>query len=379
VPPRDDTKRADAERLRYARDKDAVRSESFANDTGRKDTSGRRAGYEPEGRNVFQGGIEYAPKRGLRYVLGYRRLGLLGDDALSTQLGFQNEPSGDVEYTRDFALFGAFERRLQISVRGFSDFTPERRIAGTDVDERRTGGEARTRLDLLRDLDGHSAQLTAGASWRESRTDRDGERVARRGITLVDVGALYLRSRDGTPSAARVEIEPLVTSGYDDDTGRWFARPSLDLRYHRFVGDFLQWDVRGRGATASGGTPDVELPSFGGDTSVRGYRPDAGLGRTAWALQNELWLPLRIGLGLPSGWQPFLRRNVAVAVLGDIGGLHGARDDFSGIKGGAGLGLRVVWQDHLTFRLDWAHTLGGRDHGRGGSGVYFTVTTRQSL
>ena len=125
--------------------------------------------------------------------------------------------------------------------------------------------------------------------------------------------------------------------------------------------------------------PQVELPTFGGDASVRGYKVDAGLARTVWAVQNEAWFPVRLDLGLPGALSSFLRRNVAVAVFGDVGGLVDSEDSFKGVKAGAGVGLRLVWQDFLTLRLDWAHAIGDQDRAPREGAVYFTVTTRRGF
>jgi hemolysin activation/secretion protein len=156
-------------------------------------------------------------------------------------------------------------------------------------------------------------------------------------------------------------------------------RAAIDARSHQFLGAFTQWESRLRAVTAAGSIPDVELPSFGGDGSVRGYRPDAGLALTVWALQNEVWFPVRLGLGLPEGIDTILRRNVAVAVFGDVGGLHESRDSFSGVKGSAGIGLRLVWQDFLTIRLDYAHAIGDQSRTKSSGLFYFTVTTRPTF
>ena len=269
----------------------------------------------------------------MRVVGGYTRVGLMGNDALSGQIGYQDQVSGDVQYSRDFVAFGALGRRLQVSLRGFSDFTPDRRLSsGSNNEERRTGGEARGTLDLWRDRDGHWGQLEVGASWRESKTEHDGHTVDRTDITLLDIGLHYVKSWDGTPSSGRLEVDPLLTLGYANAE---YAKPAIDARYHQFVGEFIQWEARANAITTIGGdVPQVELPTFGGDASVRGYKVDAGLARTVWAVQNEAWFPVRLDLGLPGALSSFLRRNVAVAVFGDVGGLVDSEDSFKRREGG---------------------------------------------
>lgn len=364
--------------LRYDRGADIVRAETFAHVFSRRDTAAGRAGDEPDHPNQFRLGVEYTAGRPARFTAGYTRVGLAGNDALSGQFGYQDQASGDLQYSRDWVAFGALGRRLQLSVRGFSDFTPDRRLSsGSDSDERRTGGEARGTLDLWRDLDGHWGQLEVGTSWRQSKTEHDGHTVDRTDITLLDVGLHYVKSWDGTPASGRLEVDPLLTLGYANAE---YAKPAIDARYHQFVGAFIQWEARATGITTIGGdVPQVELPSFGGDGSVRGFKADAGLARTVWAVQNEAWFPVRLDLGLPSAVSAFLRRNAAVAVFGDVGGLHDSQDSFSGVKAGAGVGLRLVWQDYLTLRLDWAHAVGDQERAPQGGAVYFTVTTRRGF
>ena len=226
-------------------------------------------------------------------------------------------------------------------------------------------------------VDGHWGQLEVGASWRESKTEHDGHTVDRTDITLLDIGLHYVKSWDGTPSSGRLEVDPLLTLGYANAE---YAKPAIDARYHQFVGEFIQWEARANAITTIGGdVPQVELPTFGGDASVRGYKVDAGLARTVWAVQNEAWFPVRLDLGLPGALSSFLRRNVAVAVFGDVGGLVDSEDSFKGVKAGAGVGLRLVWQDFLTLRLDWAHAIGDQDRAPREGAVYFTVTTRRGF
>jgi hypothetical protein len=364
--------------LVFDRGKDTVRPQTFAHETSRRDTDARRPAYEPDHPNQFRLGVEYSAGRPARVVGGYTRVGLLGNDALSGQIGYQDQVSGDVQYSQDFVAFGALGRRLQVSLRGFSDFTPDRRLSsGSNNDERRTGGEARGTLDLWRDLDGHWAQLEVGASWRESKTEHDGHTIDRTDITLFDIGLHYVKSWDGTPASGRLEVDPLLTLGYANAE---YAKPAIDAHYHQFVGEFIQWEARANAITTIGGdVPQVELPTFGGEASVRGYRVDAGLARTVWAVQNEAWFPVRLDLRLPGALSSFLRRNVAVAVFGDVGGLVDSQDSFKGVKGGAGVGLRLVWQDFLTLRLDWAHAIGDQDRAPRDGAVYFTVTTRRGF
>jgi hypothetical protein len=323
--------------------------------------------------------VEYAPKQPLRYYASYTRAGLGGPNSLSGEVGWQDEPFGEASFTRDFFLFGTLEKRLQLSVRGFSDYQAERLLAGTEVDERRNGGEASANLDLLRDGNGHWLRLDLAGGYREVIVDRFGQRVESGGLATADLGFLYLYHWDGTPGSARLELQPNVRLGYANDGGNYYATPSLTATYHRFISSFNQWECHASGLWSSSETPLTELPSFGGETSVRGYRADAGTGRATWAIQNEFWFPLRYRFGLPESMDKIIRRNFAIAPFFDIGGIHDSTDGFSGVKLGAGVGLRFIYNDSMTLRLDWANAIDESDRKRGGSMFYFSVSTRQIL
>ena len=48
-----------------------------------------------------------------------------------------------------------------------------------------------------------------------------------------------------------------------------------------------------------------------------------------------------------------LRRNVRMALFTDVGGVRETVGDFSGLKAGPGLGVRVI-QGPAVIKLDWA-------------------------
>jgi hemolysin activation/secretion protein len=275
-------------------------------------------------------------------------------------------------------FFNSLQRRLQLTIVGFSDFEPDRLLAGQEVDERRTGGSIEASVDLLRDLQGHWLRFDLVGSFRRSSLEQKKDTFQHENLSTLDVGLLHFKRWEGTPGSARLDFQPTVRLGYGNQEGVWFFKPSFQGTYHRFISAFLQWECNAAFTWASADTPSVELPSLGGESSVRGYRKDAGVGRISWAVQNELWIPVRIRLGLPEEWDKIVRRNLAVAAFADLGGVHQSIDGFSGVKAGVGLGLRFVYGD-LTLRLDWAHALDEPNHQRGGSMFYFTVTAFQGL
>lgn len=368
------------EDLKYERSRNYALPASFEKTASREDERFTDISYRPDLPNYLRLGVEYSPRQDFRYLLAYTRTGLTGPDAVLAEVGFQEQIIGRAAYSRDFLLFDSLQRRLQLRIAGFSDFEPDRFLAGEEVDERRTGGSIEASIDLLRNLQGLELRLDLVGSFLRSSLEQQKHTFEHENLSTVDLGLLHLKRWDGTPGSARIEFQPLVRLGYGDQEGVWYFKPSLRATYHRFVSSFLQWECNAGFAWASEDTPSVELPSFGGESSVRGYRKDAGVGRVSWAVQNELWVPVRfpLGLPLPEEFDKIVRRNLAVAAFFDLGGIHQSTDGFSGVKTGGGMGLRFVCGD-LTLRLDWAHAIDETDRRRGGSMVYFTVTALQGL
>ena len=197
-------------------------------------------------------------------------------------------------------------------------------------------------------------------------------------ITLLDIGLHYVKSWDGTPASGRLEVDPLLTLGYANAE---YAKPAIDARYHQFVGEFIQWEARANAITTIGGdVPQVELPSFGGDgigARLQGRRR-AGADGVGGAERGLVPGPARSGparraeqLSSSQRGRRRLRRRRRARTT--------RRIRSSGVKAGAGVGLRLVWQDFLTLRLDWAHAIGDQDRAPREGAVYFTVTTRRGF
>jgi hypothetical protein len=355
---------------------------SFETESSRRAEALRKLTYEPDFPNFFRVGTEYSPKQPQRYFAAYTRNGLTGGpNSISGQVGWQDGAFGDLTYTRDFFLFDSLNRRLQLSAGGFSDYQPQRLLAGKEIDQRRNGGEASANLDLFRDWHQHWLRLDLAASFQEVTLHQSETRFDSERLSTADLGLVYLYHWNGTPGSARMEILPRVRLGYAQDAGDAFIRPSVEITYHRFLGSFAQWECSAQAAWASSGTPMIEWPTLGGESSVRGYRFTAGTGRSTWSVQNELWIPifLRQRIGLPDAIDRMVRRNLSLAAFIDVGGVGQTDDSFSGTKAGAGLGVRFVYNDLLTIRLDWAHALGEAEQTRGGGMFYLSVTTRRGF
>ena len=120
-------------------------------------------------------------------------------------------------------------------------------------------------------------------------------------------------------------------------------------------------------------TPVVELPSFGGVDTVRGFRTDDALGTRMWSLRNELWIPLPIRPG-SAGVLEYLRQHFQVAGLVDTGGIYRTVSGNSGERAGVGAGLRVNVARRLWLKLVYAYGLGETQQ-RPRNRFYFSVDT----
>jgi hemolysin activation/secretion protein len=201
----------------------------------------------------------------------------------------------------------------------------------------------------------------------------------RQTLTTLDLRLNYFILRDGTKFSPRFQLQPDLTLGYSTSNDVTYARFSLVANYHQLIpSTWLEWDHSASLNVATLGTPTVELPEFGGESCVRGFRADATQGRLVWSLQNEVWIPFRVDTGLPDQIDTIIRRNLYLAPFIDVGGVHEATADLEGIKSGAGLGLRATYQS-FTFRLDWAHSLTQVANKYGGNTFYFSVSCRPSF
>lgn len=378
----------DADALVVTENADLVQPNSNANAAG-SDTSqhsGSSASKKPlpaasEHRHRLDLSAEYQAGKPLLATLEFSRVGLSKEDTWSLRLGRQAKASGAFSYSRDFVAFDRLQRRLQLSLRGFSDFDPDRTLASTNnssiaAETRSSGGELRATLDLWRDEAASFSHIDLGLADYRSETNptaaASSANRSRSHIRLADVSWQVAKAWPRTAASAQVEATLSLSRGSAD--GQRFTKAGIDLAHHQFVGALTRWDLRLHARAVRGAAPASEWPSFGGEDSVRGYRADVASARRAWVLQNEYWMPLP--------WVPesptlarTLRRSVALAFIADIGGLSGGAAGLSGQKAGLGAGLRYVYNDSVTMRLDWARPVGSvaPEHRRGR--LYFTVSS----
>jgi len=290
------------------------------------------------------GGFQYNPGQGVS-ALAQAQISQLGwpfsDSTLSAQGG---GPSGDLwsgDYAADFLGFDSLQSRLSASLSASSSVDHARFLEGAKLDEYRTGGLGTLEWQLFRDLDGYLLLLHLTASH-----------------SLVSVGPIPNQNLNTLESGLQLmhgedtRIEPAILFGSS------FAHFTVAANsHHRF--DRWQSDITGRFEGATHATPLYELPSFGGEDTVRGFRADDAIGRRFWSLQNEVWLPVP---GL-ANWNPANQQIQAIvqqlrlAPFVDVGGAYQTVASRAGLREGLGIGLRLDMR-LAVLKFDWAYGFG---------------------
>lgn len=323
-------------------------------------------------------GVQSGSGKAPRYWASLSRAGLSKEDTFSVKLGQQGESSGELKYSKDFLGFDMFDRRVQASARIFSEFEPSRATLVGPVDERSKGVELKATLDLWRDQSSTFAQMEAGIQQKHVRLNLPATTATR--INEFELAVKFARSIHATPASDHLEGSISLATGRADGGYGRFSKVSADLAYQRFITAFTRWDMRAHFNRITGSAPITEWPAFGGEDSVRGYGADAAAARTTWVIQNEYWLPLSGLVGSDSEWASPLRRNIALALILDVGGLRGSSSALSGTKVGAGVGVRYRLTDDVTLRLDWAKALSEEPAFAPRAGrFYLTITSRLGL
>lgn len=330
-----------------------------------------------EQKTFIGAGVEYRPGQGIRGLGSFQRKNTFGVDLMRVEAGGMGEGFGTAQYSRDYVLFDTLGRRLTMDFSGGSEFNRQRVLNGVLTDERRNGGAVRAELEAFRDGPGHQLNLIVGGR-RESvsltpadsgEPERDTRHTA---LTAVDAGAAYRWRRSLAAHPVSVRIEPALRIGLPMSGEPAFTRFAVGTQYHQSVAGPLEAESRFELRHATDRTPVFELPSLGGMESVRGFRTDERVGHTLWAWQNELWLPVLRG-GAPSAFRDFVRRNVRLAGLYDLGRVTAPAAgvvDPAGFRHGAGIGLRIRYQG-VVIETDWARGFGNGDTGRPGHGHFY--------
>jgi outer membrane translocation and assembly module TamA len=107
---------------------------------------------------------------------------------------------------------------------------------------------------------------------------------------------------------------------------------------------------------------------------LRGFRSDDGLGRKLWTLQNEVWIPLKIGDDRSTGLKAMLREKVKVATFVDVGGLYDSINVAPGMRVGTGAGVRFIYNP-IIFKFDFGYGFGEKATSGGRGKFHFSVSS----
>jgi hemolysin activation/secretion protein len=154
----------------------------------------------------------------------------------------------------------------------------------------------------------------------------------------------------------------------------------VNQSFHSDVSRLFAFDLKTHFAFASEKTPVFEMPTLGAPEIIRGFRRDDVIGSRLWALQPEVWLPVRAVV--PFMFDPvahtsnklskFVREGISIAAFSDVGGVYKTVTSSPGTRYGPGAGLRFQFSRQAILRLDWAHGFGDGVTGKGRNRFYFT-------
>lgn len=313
-------------------------------------------------RNYLGGGIDFRPEQGIRFFGKYKRQFSNGGSA-QVELGGHGEALARGDYFQDFLFFDRLHRRFSIKVTGKSDFEAKRLLLGREVDERRSGGEARAEIEWFRDWKGQSLGNYLVGRRETVELEDENSIVSTHNLSTLDVGLVYGYQNTASLGGTLLELSPSMRFRLDSAGESRFGIFRLTGDYRQRLPRRLSLEIRGRVELASSGTPIFEQPSLSSEV-VRGVRRDDGVGRRLWGLQPELGLPLpKI-----SGENQFVRllRQIRLACFFDVGAIEDVSSSVPGVRWAPGVGLHLQIQGSV-LRLDWAYVEGpeGSDTGRG--------------
>lgn len=172
-------------------------------------------------------------------------------------------------------------------------------------------------------------------------------------VNTVEPDVQFLHASLSSQYPWRLFLEPRIV------IDRRFADSILTANTHRSF-DHWEYDLSGRFENSFGNVPIFELPSFGGEETVRGFRADDAISRRLWASRNELWRPL-----------PRLSP-LKLATFFDVGGAYQTVGSSPGLREGLGAGLRLDLR-LAVLKFDWAYGFGPAATGGSRGKVYFNV------
>jgi hypothetical protein len=379
----DNPEEIDPNRMRIERQADFIAS---------VDTASTRQSALSGHRNYLGAGAVYRPGPGLRVFGLYRRDQLFGGQ-LQLQLGYDGVTegtaigdalTGKIAFFTDYIFFEALRRRrLSLRIAGGSDVELHRLIDGIETNERRSSGEIRTEFEHFRDLNGCLLRTAVAAEYTDLRSQR-ARNTAKAIVRTLDLGLTFIAEGESDDFyRQRIRVEAQLRAGLaSTPESSGFRLLDMSAAWHRDLPALFAVAVDLRFRTSSAGTPLFERPSLGGARSLRGFRLDAVIARTAWSVQPEIWGCIPGTAHASGGFAGFLRGHIRLAAFVDVGGASDAPGFRYSMRYGPGAGLRCIYFP-VVLKLDWAYGLGGAGNSHagdryadsGGSRWYFSIVT----
>jgi hypothetical protein len=277
------------------------------------------------------GGFVYKPGQGLSAI------GNLQLPPLNLSAGGPSGTLGSGSYSASYL-------GLSASVGAGVSLERNRVLDGVKVNEQSTTESATLGWTAWRGMDGNTVLLQLVPSH---------ELVLGDSLNTIQPGLQFVHNDLTSQYPWRVSASPSIL------IDKRFTDCILTANTHRAF-DNWEYDLSGRFENAAGHPPIFELPSFGGADTVRGFRADDAIGRTLWATQPELWLPIP---RFPA---------LKLATFIDLGGAYQTIGSYPGLRAGPGIGLRLDLRV-AVLKLDWAYGLGQAATGGSRGKFYFNV------
>jgi Omp85 superfamily domain len=342
------------------------------------DASGCPATVPPGDKKRFiGGGFTYQPGQGVNPIAAFEYDRLFGPGNITLEAGSANQlVNGTAAASFDYINFKRWNHRLTLDLKGGTDTVLNRLIGTRLLNERRNGGKAHAQLELLRDMLGASFSLYGdGGGQTVTLTEPNLQGPAATALTDTlfsgDLGGIWTLSRPDRARPFQIRAEPVARFGHAGAGG--FAKAGVAVNYHQETLRAFVFEVNAQFAQASRNTPVYELPSFGGVTSLRGFRADDLLARRLWTVQPEVWTPVPFTGAPDNALAQFISQNMRLAAFYDFGGAYQTVAGPTGVKSGPGAGIRFQYHGAI-IRGDWAYGLGTVATGVGHGRFYFSVS-----